>query len=357
MKQEEINKAKIRIKDIAKKANVSVGTVDRVLHKRGDVNEKTSKKVMDIIDKMGYTPNLLAKTLASNKTLNFAALIPDTSDNNPYWTEPLKGVMKAASEIRDYNTICNTYTFNATNEASFRESIKKLIDSKPEAVVFNPVFKQASIEFANQLDTLKIPYGYIDIDLEQGNNLFYYGQDAKQSGKVAAKIMSKTLPKDATILVVKLTNSKYISTHLSKREKGFIEFFQTSNSCQCKILSVEIDLLEPNEPKRTLSKLLKENADIKGIFAPNSRVFKVAEFLKEQKLDDMLLVGFDLIEQNIKFLENEMIDFLISQKPVDQGYSSMMALFNHSVMKKKIEKINYSPIDIIIKENLHYYIK
>ena len=56
----------IRIKDIALRAGVSIGTVDRVLHKRGEVSEETQQKIQQIIDELDYRPNLLASSLASN---------------------------------------------------------------------------------------------------------------------------------------------------------------------------------------------------------------------------------------------------------------------------------------------------
>ena len=60
-------KKAIRIKDIAKAAGVSVGTVDRVLHNRGKVSEKAKKKVDADLQKNEYRPNLIARTLVSNK--------------------------------------------------------------------------------------------------------------------------------------------------------------------------------------------------------------------------------------------------------------------------------------------------
>ena len=69
----------------------------------------------------------------------------------------------------------------------------------------------------------------------------------------------------------------------------------------------------------------------------------------------MLLVGYDLIEENIKYLEEGVIDFLICQKPEDQGYRSIQAMFNYILMKKTVERVNYSPIDIIMKENITFY--
>lgn len=351
------SKGKIRIKDIAKRANVSTGTVDRVLHNRGEVKEETREKIMSIVKEMEYTPNLLAKSLALKKTYRLAAVIPAISENNPYWEKPLAGIKRGVEAVADYNTTVDINTFNAADEDSYRSVLEKVLKSKPEGVILNPFFKEASLDFVNKLDVANIPYVYIDIDLEAGNNLAYFGQNAKQSGKVAAKIMNRVLSKGSQVLVPKLTNHKVISSHLQRREEGFKEFFVDSNNCNCKFISAEIDLLEKNEPQKTLKKVFAENPDIKAVFVPNSRVFKVAEFMQAEGKTDIFLLGFDLINQNVEYLKKDVIDFLISQKPEDQGYNGVMALFDSIVLGKEMQPINHSPIDIIVKENIEYYNK
>jgi LacI family transcriptional regulator len=67
---------KIRIKDIAKRAQVSVGTVDRVLHNRGEVSEETRTLVNNIINELEYKPNLIASSLASKKPFQIGVLLP-----------------------------------------------------------------------------------------------------------------------------------------------------------------------------------------------------------------------------------------------------------------------------------------
>ena len=67
---------KIRIKDIAILAGVSEGTVDRVLHNRGDVSEKSRKAVNKVLEEMHYTPNIFARSLASKKHYRFVCMIP-----------------------------------------------------------------------------------------------------------------------------------------------------------------------------------------------------------------------------------------------------------------------------------------
>lgn len=349
-------KGKIRIVDIAKKANVSTGTVDRVLHNRGEVNEETRKKVMQIVEEIGYTPNLLAKSLASKKTYEFAAIIPDASDSNPYWNKPLEGIQKGAAEIKDYNASVKFYTFTATEPQSYKNACESALKAKPAGIIIDPVFKDVSVEFTCKLDQEAIPYIYIDTDLEEGNCLSYFGQNAKQSGHVAAKILNRALPVNAKILIVKLANKGVISHHLHRRAEGFVEFFKEINHCACEFMTVEIDLLEEDQPFKALEAIFNENPDINGVFVPNSRVFKVAEYIHANKMNDSVtLLGYDLIEKNIENLHNGAIDFLIGQKPEEQGYKSVLTLFNYVVLNKKNQKTNYSPIDIIIKENIEFY--
>lgn len=86
-----MNKKMIRIKDIAKLSGVSVGTVDRVIHKRGKVSDTAREKVEKVLDEINYTPNLLAKTLGSNKVYSIALLVPDPGQD-PYWKLTMTGL-------------------------------------------------------------------------------------------------------------------------------------------------------------------------------------------------------------------------------------------------------------------------
>ncbi len=349
-------KGKIRMKDVAEKAGVSIGTVDRVLHNRGEVKENTRKKVLGIIEEMGYTPNLFAKSLASKKILHFAAILPGAGDKNPYWEKPLEGINEAAEEVKNFNAVVDVYSFNAADENSFRKVFNEVLKENPSGVVFNPTLKEASLEFIKLMDAKEIPYVYIDTDLEKGNNLAYFGQNAEQSGKLAAKIISQTIPHDSEILIVKLANNKVISHHLNRREDGFKSFFEENNNISCRLSNLVIDLTLENEPDKTLKKVFAEKPGLRAVFVPNSRVFRVASFLERNHYDNVLCLGFDLIKENIEFLKSGVIDYLIGQKPSEQGYQGLMALFNYLVLNKEINKVNYSPIDLILKENIDFYI-
>lgn len=347
---------RVGVKDIAEKSGVSIGTVDRVLHNRGEVKEETREKVMAIVKELGYTPNVLARSLSTKKTTRIAIVIPDSSDNNPYWEKPVIGIKKATDELASFNIEIIYEYFDASSEKSFKEVLEGVCDLKPDGIVLNPVFKSISLHYISAFNARKIPYVFIDINIKGVGKLGYFGQDAEQSGFVAAKIMDFSIPQDSNVLIVKQSNKKVFSQHIESRIVGFLKYFTDKKSKSItKFVTLEIDLLDRNEPELSLTKLFDSVESFAGIFVPNSRVFKVAEFIEKQKNEKPILVGFDLVDKNIQHLEKGNISYLLSQKPEEQAYKAIMALFDNLIAEKEVKKTNYSPIDIIIKENIEYY--
>jgi len=148
---------KIRIKDIAKMANVSVGTVDRVIHKRGEVSEDSYKRIMAILEKTGYKPNLVARSLSSNKIFKITALIPNPSQDE-YWKMAAEGIRQAEEEWSHYRVNIQTFHFNLYNKSSFKKSAKDLIKLNPDGILTAPIFHDEAIEFFATCRQKKVPF-------------------------------------------------------------------------------------------------------------------------------------------------------------------------------------------------------
>jgi LacI family transcriptional regulator len=94
------------IKDVAKEAGVSIATVSRVLNDVDVVNEETKKKVQEAIKKLGYRPNIVARSLKTQKSRTIGIIIPDIS--NQFYPEIVRGAEDVAN-IYNYNImLCNT---------------------------------------------------------------------------------------------------------------------------------------------------------------------------------------------------------------------------------------------------------
>lgn len=350
------SKKKVGIKDIAVMAGVSIGTVDRVLHNRRGVEDETKERVLAIVNELDYTPNILAKSLASKKIIRIAIVIPGSSDNNPYWDKPVKGINRAINELLIYKTKIIYEYFNASDELSFKDVLKKVCGIKPDGIIFNPVFRSISLDYIKEFENLNIPYVFIDINLKEANPLAYFGQDAEQSGLVAGRLMDLSTREDAAYLIVKLASNNIFSSHIEKRIAGFTAYFEKlSDIRMVNIRHVEIDLLNPLELGQSLSKILNNRAHIDGMFVPNSRGFILANFLEENNHKGYITIGYDLVEQNVVHLKKGNITYLICQKPEEQAYKAIMTLFSYIMSKKEVIKTTYSPIDIITKENIDFY--
>jgi DNA-binding LacI/PurR family transcriptional regulator len=97
----------VTIRDVARRAGVSVATVSRVLNKTGyPVRQETRQRVLDAIDALSFHPNAFARALLGKPTCTLGLMIPDIS--NPYYTLVSRGVEDVANELGYAVIICNT---------------------------------------------------------------------------------------------------------------------------------------------------------------------------------------------------------------------------------------------------------
>src|SRR3954465_10598106 len=103
----------ITIYDVAREANVSMATVSRVVNGNPNVKPTTRKKVMEVIDRLGYRPNAVARGLASKKTTTVGLIIPDIS--NLIFAELARGIEDIAT-MYNYNVILSNSDQNVDKE-------------------------------------------------------------------------------------------------------------------------------------------------------------------------------------------------------------------------------------------------
>jgi len=354
----ENNQGPIRIKDIAEKAQVSVGTVDRVLHNRGRVSEEVREKVKRIIKELNYEPNLIARTLGTNKTYRFAALIPDP-DQDSYWLDSKIGIEKAFKEFKGYGIVVDFYYFDLNKVNTFLEKAHEVTENRPEGILVAPLFLRESLPFFENWEKNNLPYVLINTQISESSPLCYIGQDSYQSGVLAGKLIQYGTPHPSTFVIVHIAEDIANSAHLIKKEKGFRDYF-TSLEEEGKVYKViSADLPNPNHISFTekLDYLFAENPDIKGVFVTTSKGFEIASYFGKRGIKDLRLIGYDLLEKNLDYLNKGTIDFLINQNPKGQGYFGILSLTESIVFRKSINSLKYLPLDIISKENLKYYIE
>ena len=348
------NNGVVRIKEIARIANMAMATVDRVIHNRPGVSKKTRDKINSIIKKMDYRPNMLARRLASRKVYQFAILIPRVSTETNFWEAPLNGIARAESEISQYGVKILRYFFDLNSKASFVKQARLLMKNDLDAVLVAPSFIQESISLTRACERRKIPYVFINSDIPNQEKLFYFGPQLYQSGYLGAHLMRHGLSDKNQVLIVNISKEIDAQHHVIRIEEGFRAYF-TDKGRRNEILKVDIKQTDYPSIEGNLSRMFKNHPDIKAIFCTNSRVSYVARYIEEAGIQHVMMVGFDFLDENIKHLKKGTIDFLICQKPEQQGYKAILALYQMLILGRDVERVNYMPNDVITSENYVFY--
>lgn len=310
---------------------------------------------MSIISDMNYKPDILARRLASKKKCKFGVLFPRSNPDSSFWHTPLEGVHRAISEIDFYNVVSEQFLFNQFDRSSFSKKAKAMIEAKPDGVLIAPVYYEESIELVTSCKNINIPYIFINSTIEGLNDYGFVGQDSFQSGYLAAKLLTYGMPPDSSYCVINLARALNNHKHIMSRQRGFEEYFHTQFAGRANVYIYDIEDTGEKEVNDSLSRIFISHTNVDGVFVTNSRVFKIARFLKYNKYRPLRLIGYDLIQENIEFLEDGTVDYLISQKPFDQGYMGIRALFNLVILRKPINKEYYLPIEILTRENYRYH--
>lgn len=346
---------KIRIKDIALRAGVSVGTVDRVLHDRPNVSPKARVKVEKALEEMNYQPNMYASALAYNRSYMFQILIP-AHEQVAYWEEIEEGVKMAQEARRDFHIKANIIYYERFDDQSFREAARKCLDSKPDGVVIVPADLDITRQFTDRMHDLGIPFVMLDSYMPDLKPLAFFGQDSFSSGYFAARMLMLIAGNETEIVLLKITkNGRVLSKQQDNREVGFRHYMH-DHFPHVRILNFELPIGQSRQHNDSmLETFFAENPNVHHGITFGSKAHVMGDFLLRTNRRNVQIMGYDMVGKNAECLRQGSISFLIAQHAYQQGYCCIDALFKAIVLKKKVHPVNYMPIELLSKENVDFY--
>jgi len=347
--------SKIRIKDIAEMAGVSVGTVDRVLHDRPNISKTAREKVEKVLERINYQPNMYASALAYNKSYTFYLVVPQ-HESEAYWEEIEEGALKAAEVRRDFHVNVEIIYYNRFNSEAFIKQTTHCLALNPDGVIVVPSQLDITRPFTDQLHEHNIPFVMLDSYMPDLQPLSFYGQDSLASGYFAAKMLMMIASGEKEIMILKQTkDGKVVSKQQENREMGFRTYMQ-DHFPQIKITDVNLPLeADKHEYTDILEDFFAQNPQIHHCITFNSKAHIVGNFLLQTNRRNVQIMGYDMVGKNAECLRQGSISFLIAQHAYMQGYACVETLFQAIVLKKKVDPINYMPIELLTKENVEFY--
>lgn len=348
---------KITLKEIAKLAGVSRGTVDRAINNRGQIAPEIKIRIIKIAEQHGYRKNIIASNLAKNKKISIDVILPDP-DFDSYWKEPLRGIKNLEPQLSNFRFSLRYRFFRLNNSDSYSSALNDAIQSKPDGILTAPVFLKESMQYFRIAEQNNIPFICINSEINHTDIISYIGQNSFEGGQIAGSLFDKHKTKGNEIIVLTLGHDTNNAVHINNKIKGLQEYNST-NRCGFKVQDYVISDFENVEIlKQYANKIEKRKNNIKGILFTNSRAYK---FLNATKLNQLLLpgityIGFDLVPENITLLKSNKLTYILNQSPQKQGYLGLMNFFNYFIHNRKLSEKIYLPIDIVIKENCDSYL-
>lgn len=340
--------------DVAERAGVSRGTVDRVIHGRGRVSQGTREKVHKVIAELNYTPNANASKLASRKEYQFACLIPEFKKGD-YWDEMNKGFLAAAKDFSSYNINLSIHYYDQTNVETFTKESRLILDSRPTGVIMNTVFREEVTQFTKDLENAGIPYAFVDNKIDELDYTIYYGTDPYKSGALGAYLLTNRTDVQEVALVRLLRDPGHKADPNRHRRHGFTDYIE-DNFPKCKIHTVFIDPGDTEKTMEVLEEFFDKNPSVRHIAMISSRVFLLGDYLRKHPASKRIVVGFDDLKKNLACLEEGLIDILVTRHIPQQAYNAFITFAECIIHKKQpAGKNHFVHMDILTRMNLDNY--
>ncbi len=347
--------SKVTIKDIAKIAGISRGTVDRVINNRGNVEKELEQKIMRIATELGYEKNLMASNLASKKIFKVAAIISDPT-TDLFWNFPYQGIQKALKVVKHYGVEVEYFHFPDYDNHAFSIQMENALMSNPDGIILAPLYTREAEMFLDTAVSKNIPVITINTEIHHPGVLSYIGQHSYFAGYLAGRLLHLRLEPKDDVVALNFGHKVNNANHYADKIEGIKGYFAEHNLVDNNVHWYEF---EDFQNKAAIISFFKDlqlrHPKMKALFFTNSRAYKLLDLLDYETCKALYIVGFDMIEPNIAHLKKGKMDFIINQNPLQQGYQGLMSFVDHSILQQEIKSKHYLPLDIVLKENVDFY--
>jgi len=285
-------KKHVTIRDVARAAGVSAQTVSRVINHHPDVSDETRRRIQQIMETLGYSPNYIARSLIQGKTHTIGVVGYGLGYYGP--SRALTGVEKQANEL-GYSILLSLVRQAELN--SGRQLLANLLMRKVDGIVWAvPEIGSHREELLQDLEQIDVPVVFVNMNPRPGFHVA--AVDNFNGGKLATlHLLSRGCKK------IGIITGPEVWWESQQREAGWKTACLESgkvNEEHLQRLKVVGDW-EPASGEAGFTALIKNNPDLDGVFVCNDQMalgaLKAARHLGIRIPEDVAIVGFDDIPE------------------------------------------------------------
>ena len=321
----------VTIKDIASMANVSRGTVDRVLNNRGGVSPRTAERIRLIAEKMNYTPSITGRGLAvMKKDLKFGFILPAELNGH---TSLNRALVQKTEEFAEYSI---TVLRRAYADRNVRELLKAIDELEAEGVAgiaMSPIPQPEVEQRINELSQRGIVVVTYEHDLPESQRLAFVGCDYYRNGQAIAGALSAMAHE--------------------RRLQGFVDRL-TENCPGIRLVAQAVCDEDDVSTYTAVKKILLENPELDLLVVNVASAFGSMRAVKEHP-KPLHVISTNRVSEMEKYLEEHAVDAMVTHQPWVLADLSLDILFQYLVWgKKPKEEALFTNNEIVIPENMRF---
>lgn len=331
---------KVTIVEVAKKANVSVATVSRVINGNYPVKEETRENVLRVIKELDYTPNAQARDLIKQTSTNIGVVVPSIS--NMFFPQVINGIEEYLNDSKYSIFLCTT----SGDKSKEKDRINELISRNVAGIIIvDPTVQNSKSKFFNDV-AKSVPIVFVN-GYTNSSNISSVSNDEESGAYMAMNYLLESGHKN--ILFIRGENSYSYDI----KERVYIELMKDLNNFnEDYVLNIgkgnSIETV--NKTSECCIEILDNNRNITAVFACNDLMgIGVVNACKRLGINipkDLSVIGYDNIElsemiepklttvdQNM-YLLGKNAAVLLTEKIQDGNKYSKKILLNNFLIKR-----------------------
>jgi LacI family transcriptional regulator len=341
---------RIGIQEIARLAKVSIGTVDRALHGRRRISDRTRKRILRIAEQVGYKPNLAARALSAGRGhTRIGVCIP--REIHFYFDQLRDGIL---AEARRYEHLGVEVVYNPTERLGFREGEKLagLMRRGIRAAIIAPGDPEKLTPVINEAEKNNIRVMCVDTDAVGSARSSVVCLDAEVSGRLAGELMGSFVATPSEVALI--TGMLRTETH-RKNTKGFCDSFP--KFCPGGTVAEVVEAHDDQEEAfHKFSELLASHPQLAGVYVSTANCLPICRALRARRLNGRTrLITTDLFQKMVPYFDNGIISASIHERPYLQGQIATRLLVDHLVQGRPLPSHHYLAPEIVMRSTLHLF--
>ncbi len=308
------------IKDIARAAGVSIGTVDRALHDKPGINAGTRRRVLDKAAVLGYKPNLAARQLKSPRLLRVSVHLPE--EIALFWDSLRDGIREAALPFAP--TLSVEFRNNPRLGEGEVESVRDALDAGVNGIIVAPGDPVALGPIISRAAARRVPVVCVVTDAPECERLASVSADPLVVGAVAGELLSRFLPSGGEVAF--FTGWLGTEDHAGKLRGFESSLWKVGRGVRL------VSMVEAHDDERAGYRqalaVLDQHPHLAGLYVSTVNSMPVLKAIDRRKrAGTIAVVTTDLFPALVPRIRKGEVAATIYQRPVSQGRLALHALY------------------------------